>query len=234
MYTTGEYLEKNPSWHQADSGWKASKIKEILERNRITFDNIVDVGCGAGGVLRSICDIWPTTLQAHGYDISPDAIGLAKGLDQKSQTIYTCSDFLKEKTDIFDVLLLIDIFEHIEDYLGFLRQLQKRARYFVFHIPLDMHIQGLIRNKQVILREGVGHLHYFSKETALLTLRDSGYEVLDCFYTREALEKPKEELTWKRRLGNIPRRVLFLPFPDLTVKIFGGFSLIVLAKGEET
>ena len=230
MYTTGEYLEKHPGWHIEDSDWKASKIKEILQRNHIEFRSLVEVGCGAGGVIRKLCDEFSHPVRAYGYDISPQAIPLATELDTKNQVVYKCCDFLKEDTDVFDVLLLIDIFEHVENYLGFLRQIQQRAKYFVFHIPLDMHIQGLLRNKQAVLRERVGHLHYFSKETALLTLRDSGYEVIDWFYTREALEKPREELTWKRRIGNLPRRVLFPPFPDLTVKLFGGFSLIVLAK----
>lgn len=40
--------------------------------------------------------------------------------------------------------MLIDVFEHIEDYMDFLRSINSRAKYFVFHIPLDMYIQGLI------------------------------------------------------------------------------------------
>jgi len=32
------------------------------------------------------------------------------------------------------------------------------------------------------------HLHYFSKETALRTLEDAGYEVLDYFYTPRSVE----------------------------------------------
>ncbi len=230
MYTTGEYFEKNPSWHQTDSAWKALKVKEILERNRIDFSNIADLGCGAGGVLRSLCDVWPATLQAYGYDISPDAIQLAKRLDQKKQIIYECCNLLEKETEMFDVLLLIDVFEHIENYLDFLRQIKRKAKYFIFHIPLDMHIQGLIRDKQVLLREQVGHLHYFSKETAFSTLRDTGFHVIDWSYTKEALEKPKHELSWVRRISNLPRQLMFSPFPDLTVKIFGGFSLIVLAE----
>jgi hypothetical protein len=77
-------------------------------------------------------------------------------------------------------------------------------------------------------RKLVGHLHYFTKETALATLTDAGFEVQDYFYTAGSLDLPQHTLL--AQMARIPRRILFNLFPDTSVKVFGGFSLLVLAK----
>lgn len=58
-------------------------------------------------------------------------------------------------------------------------------------------------------------------------LKDTGYEVVDYFYTNGS-ELPNRG--WKADLLRIPRKLLFSLNQDLTVRILGGFSLMVLAK----
>ena len=79
--------------------------------------------------------------------------------------------------------MAIDVFEHVEDYFGFLRKLREKAEYKIFHIPLDLSVQTVLRSSPIIKgRKSVGHIHYFTKETALETLKDTGYEIIDYFY----------------------------------------------------
>jgi hypothetical protein len=59
-------------------------------------------------------------------------------------------------------------------------------------------------------------------------LRDTGYDVIDSFYTPRALELPVTTL--QRRRLNVPRKLLFALEPDWTVRLLGGFSLLVLAQ----
>src|ERR671934_171539 len=68
-------------------------------------------------------------------------------------------------------------------------------------------------------------LHYFSRDTALRTLEDTGYRVIDWFYTRRAIEEPATEL--RRRLARGPRRLAYSIHRDLAVRALGGFSLLV-------
>ncbi len=77
-------------------------------------------------------------------------------------------------------------------------------------------------------RNSVGHLHYSNRETALATLRDCGYEIIDTFYTATFLDFPLPSL--KARLAKPVRALLFKIAPDLTVRLLGGCSLMVLAK----
>ena len=131
-------------------------------------------------------------------------------------------------TETFDLVLLLDVFEHVEDYMGFLRSLRRLGRKFIFHIPLDMTVQMVLRDEPVMrVRKTVGHLHYFSRNTALATLRDTGYEVEDWFYsdTRTAAYR-----SWGQRLLKLPRRMLMKMAPDFAVRLLGGNPLTVLAR----
>jgi hypothetical protein len=76
-------------------------------------------------------------------------------------------------------------------------------------------------------RQQAGHLHYFTKETALATLRDTGYDVVDWFYTAGAIANPRSV---KARLASWPRRLLSGINQDWVVRVLGGYSLLVLAK----
>jgi hypothetical protein len=77
-------------------------------------------------------------------------------------------------------------------------------------------------------RKNVGHIHYFSKDTALEALKDTGYDVIDCFYTAGILDLPSK--TFRSHFLRLPRQLGFKINPDLTVRMLGGYSLMVLAK----
>src|SRR5947209_5456061 len=54
MYTSGEYLEKHPTWHAEDSFGKAEEIIRMMARNNIMPKTICEVGCGAGEILKQL------------------------------------------------------------------------------------------------------------------------------------------------------------------------------------
>tara|TARA_B100000963_G_C22496188_1_gene611559 strand:+ start:107 stop:835 length:729 start_codon:yes stop_codon:yes gene_type:complete len=229
IYTqkNGEYFEKNPTWHVEDSPWKARQIYNIINRNSLSVKSIVEVGCGAGEILNQLYTLLPNDIKFTGYDISSDALNLAKERT-KSRLKYKLKDFLKEDKK-FDLALLIDVFEHVDNYLGFLRSCRTKSLYSIFHIPLDISAQATIRNLQISARNEVGHLHYFTKDTALATLEDCGYGIIDYFYTKGSLDLQR---TLNAKLAAIPRKILFNINRDFTVRLFGGFSLLVLTKNK--
>ena len=65
------------------------------------------------------------------------------------------------------------------------------------------------------------------KDTALATLRDTGYEVLDSVYTAGAIDHPRSV---KARLARLPRRILAKINQDFVVRMLGGYSLLVLTR----
>ena len=228
IYATGEYLEKNKDWHVSDSPWKAGNIFKIIQRNQLKYDSVCEVGCGAGEILKQLSYKMPQDVKFEGYEISPQAYKLSKSREN-DRIKFHLKDLLKEDESVkFDIAMAIDVFEHVEDEFEFLRKLRTRAKYKIFHIPLDITINGILQDKFMVGRKTVGHINYYTKETALATLEDTGYKIMDYFYTADSLELPRKTL--KSKIAKVPRKLLFNLNSDLTVKIFGGFSLMVLAK----
>lgn len=225
-YTSGEYLWKNPDWHAGDASSKARDIERILQRNGIRFQSLVDVGCGTGNIIQELATTYPNARYV-GFDVSPQAIELARRCERQNVTFVEGEISRAGDHGRYDVLLLIDVLEHVDDYLTFLRSLRPRASFHVFHVPLDMNIQGIVGNKQILFRDEIGHLHYFSKATALRTLEDVGYRVIDWFYTGlEASSHPGLKI----RAANLVRRALYPLAPDFAVKLLMGYSIMVLAE----
>lgn len=229
IYQDGTYLSNNPTWHEEDSPWKAKQIVEIIKRNNLQPLTICEVGCGSGEILSCLRNKLPYPASFYGYEISPQAFEICSQKSDKSLKFFY-KDLLNEPAEMFDLVMAIDVFEHVEDYFSFLRKIKQKGKYKLFHIPLDLSVQTVLRSSPILKsRVTYGHIHYFTKETALASIEDMGYEVLDYFYTSGCFELAAYD-HWKSQLLNLPRKVLFSINPDLAVRIFGGFSLLVLAK----
>jgi SAM-dependent methyltransferase len=229
IYRSGDYLRAHQDWHEGDASFKARHITEIIKENQFQIRRVAEIGCGSGAVLAQLSRVLPPETLFFGFDIAPDAIDIARKFASE-RIHFELGDFDKIADASYDLLLMLDVFEHVPDYLGFLHVALSKASHFVFHIPLDLHVQGLLRDVQISARNSLGHLHYFSKATALRTLEDVGYRILACHYTAGALELKSANQGIKTTLVNFPRRFFFRLSPDLTVKLFGGFSMIVLAE----
>lgn len=227
IYLNGEYLTRNPRWHLEESAWKAVQIRRMLQKNRIAPATVCDVGCGAGEVLRRLQQNLSDECKLYGYDISPQAIDLARS--RANERLHFClSDLCSVDGAWFDLILALDVIEHVEDYYGFLRLLRAKAHYKMFHIPLDISVQTVFRKNGLLKRRHLhDHLHFFSKETALQALQDAGYEVLDHFYTARTIDLGD---ALGQRLLRLPRRFCFALHNELTVRVLGGYSLLVLAR----
>ncbi len=68
-YESGVYLENNPSWDEEDSEWKAGNVAKMMEYNNLSPDSIVEVGCGAGGVLAELHEAYPD-IAYFGYAVN--------------------------------------------------------------------------------------------------------------------------------------------------------------------
>ncbi len=228
IYTDGTYLQTTGSWHQEDSPWKAAHIESMLDRNGLAPETICEIGCGAGEILNWLSRALAGTAKLTGYEISPQAYALCLTRERDGLT-FRLGDLLEEDGEAYEVVMAIDVFEHVEDYLGFLRRLKPKGHYKILHIPLDLSVQSLLRVSPILkLRREVGHLHHFTKETALQTLDHAGYEVIDYVFTATAVELPNRG--WKANLMKLPRRLLHAVSPDWAARLFGGYSLMVLAK----
>lgn len=73
---------------------------------------------------------------------------------------------------IEQILLANNVFEHVPDYLKFIEKCKPLPKCKIYHIPLDIHVSAGLRGSFVNARYSVGHLHCFSEESALASLKD--------------------------------------------------------------
>jgi len=226
VFESGEYLQKIPQWHTEDSPWKAKGVLQTIERSRLSPRRICEIGCGAGEVLRQLqlqmdpeCSFW-------GYDIAPAAIDLCREREN-DQLHFRLGDVTRERHANFDLLLVLDVLEHQENYFSFLRDIKHLAPYKIFHQVLDLSVYSLIQKDGLTRRRRVlEDLHFFTKDTALQAMVDEGYEILDYFYAPRSIYRSSK---MKEKLRQIPRALCFALHEDLAVRLMGGYTLFVLA-----
>ncbi len=231
IYTSGDYLETTQTWHTEDSPWKANQIAKIITNNQLHPQTIAEIGCGGGMILKELADKeFLRNVRFQGYDISPQAIELSNR-SPHDRVDFFCADLLTQsEAEHFNVLLAIDVFEHVPDYMGFLSKCREKAEYKIYHIPLDLHVSSVLRNAFITTRYSIGHIHYFTADSALATLTDTGHEIIDYFYTDGAFGVYKQSPSVKKAIANLPRWIFSRFSKPFAARLLGGYSLLVLAK----
>ena len=225
-YLDGTYARQHPTYHTEHSAWKAERVVELLSDIGRRPRDAIEVGCGAGEVLRELATKAPFISCLTGYEISPD--GIERCLQHNHPRVsYTLGD-ITATTARADLVLCLDVFEHVDDFYGFLRSLREHGRLHIFHIPLDLSVQRLLRPRSLdAMRLRMGHIHYFTRETALAALADSGYTVIEERLTPSSIAMAS---TLKAKLARLPRRAAAGLSTPIAARVLGGWSLLVAAE----
>jgi SAM-dependent methyltransferase len=188
---------------------------------RLKPASICDVGCGAGGVVAALGQRYPDAALA-GFDASADAIDLAR--QSHPGVNFTVGDVEGR----YELALVMDVVEHVEDCFGLVRRLRSHAELALFHIPLELTCLSLLRNVPLAHRQALGHLHYFTKDTALALLVDGGYEVVAHRYTPAVVDLAARDM--RSRVVTLVQRAGFRLAPERSVLLVGGYALLVAAR----
>lgn len=228
-YLTRDYYLKNPTWDAGDAPWKAERISRILRGYTAPPSSICEVGCGSGAVLAELRGLYPEA-ELFGYDIAPAAAAFWAGhTDKRIQ--FRVGDFFELNDRHYDLVLLLDVLEHLENPFLFLVNMRRTADLFLFHIPLDLSAVNILRETRILLqRERVGHIHYFTRNLALSLLRDGGYEILHWRYSGAAFHSPQR--TAKTKAAAVVRFIFYALNKEFGVRALGGETVFVLARSQ--
>jgi len=211
-YTDGSYERDNPDWHAGNAEHKAQAVLRMLQRVGWTPHDFLDIGCGTGDVLKQLCK--QRDVRGIGWDIAKRPID-----DERTQ--FHRGDGVSAASPA-DIVLCLDVFEHVADDEAFLRQLRKLGDRFIFRVPLDLSAWDLVRGRQLRhAREAYGHLHVYDRYLAEELLGRCGYQVECVAYDRTP--RPMRGL-------EVVRRALFPIAPRATAQWLGGFSLVIAAR----
>ncbi|WP_171019911.1 methyltransferase domain-containing protein [Hydrogenophaga sp. 2FB] len=226
-YTEGDYARQNPDWDSADSPWKAHQVLGLLARHGLSPASVVEVGCGAGGVLSALRAQLPQA-ELRGFDIAPGLPALWSRR-QADDIHFTLGDYLASDEPAPELTMVLDVLEHLGDPFSFLARLRERTGWTVFHIPLDLSAISVLRERPLLhVRHKVGHLHYFTRGLAVAMLEECGYEIVEARYTGASLNAPRR--SFKTRMAGLLRQAIYAVHHDLGARLMGGETLLVLAR----
>ena len=134
--------------------------------------------------------------------------------------------------NIKDIIIAADVFEHTQDSYDFLTKLKKKGNFFLFNIPIEISLFSMMRKKNIFKHSynNVGHLHFYTMRTSLLLLESTGFEVINYNLVNNRFKNLKDKKNLASLLISIPQYILEIFSKNLACSIFGGYSLIVLAK----
>lgn len=227
IYNDNTYLNNNPGWHEEDAPFKADKIIKLLEKNAVSFETVAEIGCGSGEILVQLESRLHHVRNFFGYDISKDAINIAKKKETGKIKFYL-TDITNTNENYFsDLLLVIDVIEHVGNYFEFLGSIASKSRYTIFHIPLDICVWSIFREQMLIeSKKRVGHIHNFTEDFIKDILADYGFEIIDQMYTPPVFKTP----SFKQKIVKIARKLMFSINKKFCTKTLGGYSILLLTK----
>lgn len=227
IYTDSTYLENNPTWHEEDAPFKAMTALDLLKKQKLLPDTIAEVGCGSAEILVQLSKKMPNRTKFWGYDISPQAIEIAKKKEYANLKTELRDITTHSPEQTFDLVLVMDVIEHLENYFEFLRKIAPMSKHTIFHIPLDMCMWSLFREGMLIAnKKRIGHIHAFTEDFILSVLEDMGYKVLRKVYTPPSFKHSSV----KQSIVNVFRKSLFAIAPRFCTKTIGGYSIMVLVE----
>jgi SAM-dependent methyltransferase len=170
-YKSGAYADQHHSWHVDDGPGKALDVWDgcedviadliLQQKTRIS---ICEVGCGTGAVLRSIRALvenkYPDlTVDTVGIDIADYALDIGRREFPENRLI--SGDFLRLE-EKFDIILFLDVLEHLENPFAFMKQAEKLSTYMVVRQPLQGNIGLFTKNLYPFAIDRWGHIQFFN------------------------------------------------------------------------
>lgn len=228
-YTDGTYFSQNPSWHEEDAPWKLAHILRALQEAHLAgFSNVLDAGCGSGGIIKHWASKVPH-IRFTGWDISPQAHALALR-NAPSNVRFIQSP--NPPQGFFDLALAVDVIEHLEEPAMWLTRVGATAPYLVLHVPLDLSLRSRL-NPQLLEDEkkAVGHIQFFTSSSLKKILRAQNFQLLCAHYTNKYVERPPKLIHFKSRVGMCIRQAAHFLLPRAwAAYLIGGYSLMLVVK----
>lgn len=113
---------------------KILKYYDFFINNTSPMDKVLDVGCGNGACTNAVSK---KVAKAVGIDISRNNIKMAREKFSNNNSKYIIGDATRyDFGENFDVIMLSNVLEHIENRVEFLKKIKKLAPKILIRVPL--------------------------------------------------------------------------------------------------
>jgi SAM-dependent methyltransferase len=155
------YSDEVRAWRSLGARDKVRNLMELVGRHRDQIANVLEVGSGTGAVLEQVALALGT--EHVGIDVDRPDIrydGVTIPFDDRA----------------FDLVYATHVVEHVRDQRGFLLELGRVARKYVYvEVPCELHVRTTQRSLQTSL--DIGHINAYTPESFALLLATSGLTV---------------------------------------------------------
>lgn len=173
----------------------ALKMRKCLESINVYYPEkqgeVLEIGCGAGRFIRSLKAHLPH-FHYSGCDIDAGSIRLAASYDDGISYQVADAVSLPYTDRMFDVIVLFDILEHVENTGHFMKEILKITRQGTLlhtYVPCEgePHTLYWFLNKLKIghnlTRKHAGHINRFTKKEIIELFKAYNFKVLDISYS---------------------------------------------------
>ena len=188
-----DLLEYRESQNKVRHPWETARFEVMLRLLRNGFSksdlNIADIGCGDTFVVNSLAERFPKSkyLAVDSAFTDADIDFFANEFSRKNINLAKSVAAIDTFTSKLDIVLLMDVIEHIEDEVLFLQDIvsqdfiHKETLFFItvpaFQSLFTAHDKHLL------------HYRRYSRKALTETLRESGLEIIDSGYFFTSLMK---------------------------------------------
>ena len=140
IYNDDSYIRNNPTLHSEDSKFKFKNILSFLRSIDVKNDKIriLDVGGGAGLLGKMVMEYFikkNIKVTFHSLDLSEEMLKIQKKNNPKIQKLINLP--IEEcRESNYDLILMIDVIEHIPGKNSAANKLNKLSRYIIYNIPI--------------------------------------------------------------------------------------------------
>lgn len=249
LYTTDEYLIKNPSLHEEDSAWKVINIIPLVDRftNCINKNqiNLLDVGGGAGLILDAVSSYVSKTLNItvnkYAIDLSPGALKIQKQRNPdliKALNEDICKTSLDNKE--IDLTLVIDLIEHVANPIKALEEIRRISNYAIFKVPLENNLISKVWNSikhgepREKAAQQIGHINFYTYNSIRNLIQNHTGQILDCYFTNVHKYLLNSQYYVDKRnkmskLISIGGGLTYRLSPRLAAYIFSDFAMLLVS-----
>lgn len=156
--------------------FRRKQFESLVQKYFLKGKKVIEIGCGRGEYLSII---QKSSVEAYGLEYSKESVAqcIKKKLKVSKGFIQSSTDRLNHAP--FDAFFILNFLEHLPDPNSTLRGIYNN---------LTDEAVGLVEvpNFDMILRNNLfsefinDHLFYFTRETLNSTLRQDGFEIIDC------------------------------------------------------
>ena len=217
----GEYDEQMLRWREVCAKDKVSNIVSLLDANNAGRpEKVLEAGCGTAVVL---LEMWRQRIGSfhHGADVADPADHPHPGVVEAGLELAVSDGVrLPYDDDSFDLVFASHVLEHVPDERGFLSELKRVSRRWVYvEVPCEIVVRTSIGKLQSTLN--IGHINSYTPETVALTLATAGLVPCDVQLFDHSMEVHAFHNSAARaRIKAAVRRGLLKTNPTLASRLF--------------